>query len=84
MLLTDFKPPRLLFACTLSVLAILGAFAQSNLKLSANPKEYAESMINKPSFVENAKGENFCWHARVGMDQFLENYELTKNTEWLD
>ena len=41
-------------------------------------------MINNPEFVKNANGENFCWHARVGLDQFVENYELTKNTKWLD
>jgi len=58
--------------------------AQSSIKFDTTPDALAESMINKPSFVENAKGENFCWHARVGMSQFLDNYELTKNTEWLD
>lgn len=63
---------------------LIEAQAQNSIKLGTTPEALAESMINKPSFVENARGENFCWHARVGMNQFLENYELTKNTEWLD
>lgn len=58
--------------------------AQEDIRLKTTPQALAESMINKPSFVENARGENFCWHARVGMEQFLSNYKLTKNTEWLD
>lgn len=33
---------------------------------------------------KNAKGENFCWNARVGMDQYINNYRLTKDTDWLD
>lgn len=58
--------------------------AQDNVRIKQTPQALAQSMINKPSFAENARGENFCWHARVGMDQFLANYELTKNKEWLD
>lgn len=60
------------------------AVGQSATRIKTTPEALAKSMINKPSFVENARGENFCWHARVGMEQFLTNYELTKNTEWLD
>ena len=41
-------------------------------------------MINNPDFVKNANGESFCWHARVGLDQFVDNYDLTKDTRWLD
>lgn len=63
----------------------------SILSLSAQPKskeltpdEHAEKMINNPSLKKNAKGESFCWHARVGMNKFIDQYELTKNQEWLD
>jgi len=41
-------------------------------------------MIRNPAFVENAKGEDFCWNAAYDMGRFVEYYELTKNTEWLD
>jgi hypothetical protein len=58
--------------------------AQKKIVLNTAPKESVEKMIHNPAFVENAKGENFCWHARVGMDDFIDNYQLTKNIEWLD
>lgn len=66
------------------LLFALATSGQSNIKVSTTPTALVKSMISNPSLVENAKGENFCWHARVGMSQFLDNYELTKNTEWLD
>ena len=75
---------RFLFCLGVILCSALYSYAQKEIKLSATPKELAESMINKPSFIENANGENFCWHARVGMNQFIDNYQLTKNTEWLD
>lgn len=75
---------RFLFCLGVILCSTLYSYAQKGIKLSTTPKELAESMIHNPAFVENAKGENFCWHARVGMNQFIDNYELTKNTEWLD
>ena len=48
------------------------------------PDELAEKMIKNPDFVANANGENFCWHARVGLDRFVENYEISDKTEWLE
>ena len=41
-------------------------------------------MINSLGIKQNPLGESFCWNARVNMDQFIENYQLTKDTEWLD
>lgn len=58
-----------------------GAGAQ---KINITPDQLYDRMANNPSFKENFAGEAFCWHARSGMDQFVDNYELTKNTEWLD
>jgi hypothetical protein len=55
-----------------------------DIKLNTTPQALYERMSNNPSFKQNAKGEGFCWHARSGMDQFISNYRLTKNTEWLD
>jgi hypothetical protein len=48
------------------------------------PGQLADKLINNPEFVHNANGENFCWHARVGLDEFVEHYQLTKDTRWLD
>lgn len=59
-------------------------YAQGERKITATPNELYESMSNNPAFISNAKGEDFCWNARVGMDQFVTNYGLTKNTDWLE
>ncbi len=48
------------------------------------PDELAMQMINNHEFVQNANGENFCWHAAVGIDRFVDNYTLTGDTRWLD
>ena len=53
-------------------------------EINITPDQLYDRMANNPSFKENFAGEAFCWHARSGMDQFVDNYELTKNTEWLD
>ena len=62
----------------------LTSCAPKGITLDITPEELATKMINNPDLIKNANGENFCWHARVGLDQFVENYELTKNTKWLD
>lgn len=61
-----------------------GSSYGQGILLDITPDELYEKMANNPSFQENAKGEAFCWHARSGMDQFVDNYNLTKNTAWLD
>ncbi|HEX8038011.1 MAG TPA: hypothetical protein VF490_02620 [Chryseosolibacter sp.] len=76
--------PPCLSILFLVALFTTGSKAQNAASVRVTPRELAASMIHKPAFVENAKGENFCWHARVGMEQFVDNYKLTKNTEWLD
>lgn len=81
---TDKMSLRLLFAVAMLLWQGPAAFAQQGMKLEITPEQLYNKMSNNPSFAENAKGEAFCWHARSGMDQFIENYELTKNTEWLD
>ena len=82
---TTYKPDSRLFL-TLSLILFFTTSiqAQRDTRENLSPQAYAESMINNPSLIENAKGENFCWHARVGIGHFLNSYELTKNTEWLD
>jgi len=73
-----------LFYMAIAMFVISTSCVQKGIKLETTPEELSEKMINNPSFIENANGENFCWHARVGLDQFVENYELTKDTRWLD
>jgi len=76
---------------TLFILSIAGwlcfsfsSMAQENIKLNTTPQALYERMSNNPSFKQNAKGEAFCWHARSGMGQFISNYRLPEDTEWLD
>jgi hypothetical protein len=59
------------------------SYAQE-VKINVTPEQAYQNMISNPVFIQNAKGEDFCWNARVNMDQFITNYNLTKNTEWLD
>jgi hypothetical protein len=73
-----------LFYLTVILCFAIISCAKKGVKLSTTSKELSEKMINNPVFEKNAKGENFCWNARVGMDQFINNYRLTKDTEWLD
>jgi hypothetical protein len=68
----------------IAMFIISASCVHKGIKLETTPEELSEKMINNPSFIENANGENFCWHARVGLDQFVENYELTKDAKWLD
>ena len=59
--------------------------AQDGVKIKETPTGLLERMIHNPMFLKDAaKGESFCWHARVDMDSYINNYGLTKNTEWLD
>lgn len=79
--------PRLfifLFSLPVLLCAAILVPAQDSPLVRITPKALSAGMINNPAFAENAKGENFCWHARVGMDQYVENYQLTGDTAWLD
>lgn len=71
----------LFFAVILSAPVI--SIAQEVIKIKAVPSETSERMINNP-VLKKLDGENFCWNAAVGIQTFVDNYELTKNTEWLD
>jgi len=70
--------------CLVILMWHTGISSGQEIKLDITPEQLYDRMANNPSFVENSKGEAFCWHARSGMDQFVDNYELTKNTAWLD
>jgi hypothetical protein len=71
----------------LSMTFALGLFIQSHaqprITLNVTPAGLYEEMISN-EHVRNDKGEGFCWHAKYSMNQYLEYYQLTKNTQWLD
>ena len=73
---------KYLFSFTLIFWFTHSSFAQ-NPELKVKPMQLYEKMINYGP-VKNDKGEGFCWHARVDMDEYINNYLVTKNTEWLD
>ncbi len=58
--------------------------AQRSEAVRANPEDYLKRMLSNPNLKGEATGEGFCWQARVGMSQFVDNYKLTKDTKWLD
>jgi hypothetical protein len=72
------------FYLILAVIVLTTSCAKKGITLDIAPDELSEKMIHNPDFAENANGEGFCWHARVGLDQFVDNYNLTKDTRWLD
>ena len=57
---------------------------KESVKLSTTPDALLEKMINNPAFERNPSGEGFCWQANVGATQYLNNYEITGDTKWLD
>ncbi|MCK4967360.1 hypothetical protein KAS50_10015, partial [bacterium] len=58
--------------------------SENTVKPESTPQELYEKMINNPSIKKSPVGESFCWRAAVRMEQYIKNYELTKNKEWLD
>ena len=78
------KSSYLIVYLAIAPFVMITSCVQKGITLETTPNELSEKMINNPAFVENANGENFCWHARVGLDQYVDNYDLTKDTIWLD
>jgi hypothetical protein len=79
-----FESKGLIITLAMAFLLVSFSCKRKGIVFDVSPNELSEKMINNPAFAENANGENFCWHARVGLDQFVENYMLTKDTKWLD
>ncbi|MDD2380176.1 MAG: hypothetical protein PHV35_00605, partial [Mariniphaga sp.] len=74
-----------LFGYTIFLIASLSFFTcKQKQLLDITPTQYFENMVNKPFQKLHYTGEGYCWQARVGMDRFIEYYELTGDTEWLD
>lgn len=78
------KSSYLIWYLAMTLFALNAGCSHKGITLDITPNELSNKMINNPDFVKNANGENFCWHARVGLDQFVDNYDLTKDTRWLD
>jgi len=70
--------------CLSSFLLCLQSSSHAQQGLKISPGDVAEKMIHNKAFVKNARGENFCWNARVNMDDFIDHYQLSKDREWLD
>ena len=72
-----------LFFIAVILFSGIASFGANGIKLKALPNDVLDKMINNPA-LKNLKGESFCWNARVGMDDFLDNYNVTKDQEWLE
>ena len=57
---------------------------KKGITLDTTPYAVLEKMLKNPKIQGTYTGETFCWQARVGMDRFVNNYELTEDTGWLD
>jgi len=73
---------------TFLLILILGLLfstcGKNRVKLDVTPDVVLEKMLNNPNINGTHTGENFCWQARVGMDQYIDNFELTKDDKWLE
>lgn len=78
------KLPGYVLCLTIGVSVFIFSCQENAIRFEITPSGLAEEMIKNPQFIENANGENFCWHARVGLDRFTDNFSLTKDTRWLD
>ena len=58
------------------------AFAQ--VELNTTPLGLYNSTVNYLNSHADWKGETFCWNAVYEMNAFLNNYLITKDTQWLD
>jgi hypothetical protein len=57
---------------------------ETGIKLKTTPEAFLQKMENNPAFKTSPAGEGFCWNARANMEDFIDNYLLTKDKKWLD
>ena len=48
-----------------------------------SPAQTYQSIMSNPNLALY-KGESFCWHAAYSIRTFVDGYEATQNTQWLD
>jgi len=63
---------------------LLYSCSNKGITLDTTPDAVLEKMLNNPKIQGTFTGETFCWQARVGMGQYVNNYELTEDPQWLD
>ena len=80
------KINKILVQCGMAIflITLIYSCTSKKIQLDITPDELVNKTINDPEFVKNPNGENFCWHARYFLDEFINNYELTKDSKWLD
>lgn len=67
------------------ILLLLSAAAVPGpCRAAESPEAMYQRAVNNPNFPQEGFGEQFCWHARVGMRGFLPAYEATGDTAYLD
>ena len=78
-------PLSFIIVCTsLLLCCMFFSCAKKKVTLDTIPQDVYKKMVNSHEQRKEIKGEYFCWLARVGMNQYVDNYELTKDTAWLD
>jgi hypothetical protein len=69
----------------LVIIFCIGIFScAKKQKLDLNAKDLYQKMVTNPNFEKTPNGESFCWQAANGMDQFVNAYNSTKDTCWLN
>ncbi|MEP7258518.1 MAG: hypothetical protein ABI687_09020, partial [Flavitalea sp.] len=68
--ITAIKQVRRIFIILIAYCSSISCMAQTGMPAPFSPEQYYQKMIGNPEFIQNAKGENFCWHACVGMETF--------------
>ena len=58
-------------------------YADETAKPSVTPEQLCQRMLNNPDLKKHPKGEIFCWHARVGMNRFVDNFTATGEASWI-
>src|ERR1035437_4512740 len=80
----EIKLNRPISVLALTVIIITASCVHHGIKFDTSPDELSQKMINNPDFIKYPNGEDFCWRARVGMDQFVNFFKLSGDTRWLD
>ncbi|MCK4965668.1 hypothetical protein KAS50_01480, partial [bacterium] len=59
------------------------SYSYASSELDITPEELYQKLLDSPAIKEYPKGGKFCWRARIGMNEFIDNYKETKDTRWL-
>ena len=82
------KTKRILFvlsSCIIVMMMVLNSSCkQSRVSVGTTPDAVYEKLVSNPSLNKPSTGETFCWRARSGMNQFVDYFQLTNDTKWLE